>query len=679
MRLYLSIAVCCVSLSAGVQSLWNLQSLRPLTQSKGGLYTAVSSNGDVYIAGPPSAFNWPRPSSTIGDTNGSVVLVSKLDRSGNPLYATTIGGANVTGLALDSAGNLFTYGGADGKAFATTQGAFNGSAGVTGGDFVCKLRASDGSILFCSLPGTDGNESGGFTVDSLGNAYFAEVPVSRYADPTQGALAIGTRACQVTKLDPVGALIYRAEFSGLTGIAQPSSIAADGQGNVWIAGNASGDFPTTPDALLPAPAKNVGFLPGFLAKLNSSGTALLYSTFTDPWLLEQIVLDRAGNIYESALAATGTAILRKYNPIGTAVVYERTFSDLTPGLGGLPFIIDDAGVATALARTTSVNFPTYRPVQACSSEEPSGNWVMLRIDAAGELIEVTFLPIPIAYPSLSEMAANGYFLISSTATENQALGSYQLAIGQLAPAFDAEINLACLGNAAALTIAPLTPGEIVGLFGRGLGPASPVSAQPGNDRFPIMLAGTQVTFDGVPAPLLYVSDSQINAILPWGSAGKPTTSVCVLFQERSTNCVSLEVAGAAPGVFQLPTGYAAVVNQDGTINSPQNPAARGSIISLYATGLGPVTPLPVDGSVVGFPTPALLNAVKVWFFGARGNAVFPGDILYAGPAPLEVAGLFQINVRVPSSVLTYSIEVEVDLPDGSSVVTMFPQLPLAID
>jgi uncharacterized protein (TIGR03437 family) len=97
----------------------------------------------------------------------------------------------------------------------------------------------------------------------------------------------------------------------------------------------------------------------------------------------------------------------------------------------------------------------------------------------------------------------------------------------------------------------------------------------------------------------------------------------------------------------LPSGYAAAVNQDGTINSPQNPAAMGSVVSLYVTGLGPLSPEPADGSIVGFPLPTLVNGVQVAFY-VSGNAdAVSSQVLYAGPAPLEVAGLYQIDVRVP--------------------------------
>ena len=685
---------CCLAPVTRAQTPWSLQNLRPLTQYTS-LSTALSPNGDVYIAGPPVGFHWPQPTRTIGDTSSEEILISKLDASGNPIYVTVIGGAPSGFLALDAAGNLYVYGnGANASTFATTPGAFSAKASVTFGDYVCKLHAADGSILFCSFLETSGLfGTGSLAADPMGNVYFAESGPTHYATPTQGALALGARAVQVTKLDPVGAIIYRAEFSGPQGKGYPTNIAADAEGDVWVTGYAAPDFPTTPDALLPSTPQTIA---GFLSKLNPSGTALLYSTFTDGFgSAARVAVDGVGNVYETDGTNAGTAILRKYSPEGTAMLYKWDLANST--LAGLPFAVDALGEVTALGATTSVNFPTYHPVDACGppsfpgSLGSLGDWVLIRVDAAGKLLESTFLSIPAPYPQLStefvrypQMAANGYFLITSTAMTNLAAGFRQLGIGRLGPAAGPPINLSCAGNAANVRLAALAPGEIVSLFGNGLGPASPVSAQLANNRLPFNLAGTQVTFAGIPAPLLYSSDSQINAIVPWEIQGVSRADVCVVYQSNSTNCVTMDVANAAPGIFQLPSGYAAVVNQDGAINGPRNPAAIGSIVSLYVTGLGPLSPVPVDGSLVGLPLPALANRVRVDFQQYAQHAVASGQVLYAGPAPLEVAGLYQINLLIPELPVSQApipltmVQIEVDLADGNSVRTAVPGLPIAI-
>jgi uncharacterized protein (TIGR03437 family) len=269
------------------------------------------------------------------------------------------------------------------------------------------------------------------------------------------------------------------------------------------------------------------------------------------------------------------------------------------------------------------------------------------------------------------------------------MAPYQLEIGQLGPAASPPINLSCAGNAASLTLASLAPGEIVSLFGNGLGPAAPVSAQFANNRLPFNLAGSQVTVNGIPAPVLYAGDSQINAIVPWEIQGAPTANVCVVYQSNATNCITMNVDNAAPGIFQLPSGYAAVVNQDGTINGPQNPAATGSVVSLYVTGLGPLSPTPADGSIVGLPLPALANKVYVLFHTSKdlSTPLVGGEVFYAGAASLEVAGLYQINVLIQVRLLSPPIstpipparvQIEVELPGDRFVVTSIEGPPISI-
>jgi len=114
----------------------------------------------------------------------------------------------------------------------------------------------------------------------------------------------------------------------------------------------------------------------------------------------------------------------------------------------------------------------------------------------------------------------------------------------------------------------------------------------------------------IPAPLLWVQDSQINGVCAMvGKAGSgtglaaPTTQVCVTYNNVPTNCLGLPVAQTAPGVFTVDGAYAAAVNQDGTTNSASNPAPAGSLVSVWATGLGPITPAQADGTLVGLPLP----------------------------------------------------------------------------
>jgi uncharacterized protein (TIGR03437 family) len=234
-------------------------------------------------------------------------------------------------------------------------------------------------------------------------------------------------------------------------------------------------------------------------------------------------------------------------------------------------------------------------------------------------------------------------------------------------------SIGCMVNAANFVSGQLSPGEIFSIFGEGLGPAAgSVATLNANFQFPTSLAGAQVSFDGTPAPLLYVQDGQMNAITPWNLAGKTQTNVCAAYAGK-TSCSTVLLGQAAPAVLTVNNDYAAAVNQNGTINSPANPAPVGSIVSLYLTGLGPISPVPADGSLTQLPAPALQYPVTVIFTGTVSNLDVQGDVLYAGPAPLEVGGLFQINVVVPAFPFTVKVEVT---PTGGVAVAS-PGLTIA--
>ena len=147
----------------------------------------------------------------------------------------------------------------------------------------------------------------------------------------------------------------------------------------------------------------------------------------------------------------------------------------------------------------------------------------------------------------------------------------------------------------------VTPGKIVVLYGSRLGPATLAGASIGGDgKVATNAGGTQVLFDGVPAPILYTSSGQVAAVVPYAVDGKPGTQVQVRNGSLTSDTVAMPVFPAAPSIFSVDlsgTGQAAVLNQDGlTVNSAKSPAAKGSYISIYATGEGQTDPGGIDGS-----------------------------------------------------------------------------------
>jgi uncharacterized protein (TIGR03437 family) len=216
-------------------------------------------------------------------------------------------------------------------------------------------------------------------------------------------------------------------------------------------------------------------------------------------------------------------------------------------------------------------------------------------------------------------------------------------------------SISAVANAASNRAGAVSPGEIVEIYGAGIGPAAlAVSSLDPNGRLSNLWAATRILFDGVAAPLLYVSGSQAAAIVPYAVDGHAQTQITVEYQGTASSPMAVPVVAAAPGIFSADTsgqGQGAILNQDNSLNSTSNPAASGSIVVLYATGEGQTAPGGVDGQMAGQPFPAPKLAVTVAVNGQN------AEILYAGAAPGEVAGLLQINIRLPLGLTAGNIPV----------------------
>jgi uncharacterized protein (TIGR03437 family) len=221
-------------------------------------------------------------------------------------------------------------------------------------------------------------------------------------------------------------------------------------------------------------------------------------------------------------------------------------------------------------------------------------------------------------------------------------------------------------NAASEQGTTVAPGEIVAIYGNGVGPAALANYQITPANFFDTIAGdTTVLFDGIPAPLIYASGGQTAAIVPYSVAGQATTQMVVNYRGLASTPLKLNVAPSAPGLFSANnsgTGNGSILNQDTTVNSPSNAAARGSIIVLYGTGEGQTNPPGVDGRIALSEYPKPVLPVKVTIGGVDAT---PG-ITYAGAAPTLVAGVFQIDVTVPMNVPAGAVPVVVSIGSASS-------------
>jgi uncharacterized protein (TIGR03437 family) len=206
--------------------------------------------------------------------------------------------------------------------------------------------------------------------------------------------------------------------------------------------------------------------------------------------------------------------------------------------------------------------------------------------------------------------------------------------------------LAAVVNAASFQPGPLAPGEVITLFGDGLGPDTPSAAVPNaNGAIDVSLATTRVLINGLSAPVLYTSKTQVTAVVPFSlQPGTPVT-MQVDYQTFTSTPLIGRIAQSSPGIFtatQTGKDQAAALNENGSLNGPNNPAAPGSIVSLFVSGGGQTRPASTDGVISGSSGNAAAP-VTATVAGA------PADVVYAGPAPGLISGAFQVNVRLPGS------------------------------
>jgi uncharacterized protein (TIGR03437 family) len=206
------------------------------------------------------------------------------------------------------------------------------------------------------------------------------------------------------------------------------------------------------------------------------------------------------------------------------------------------------------------------------------------------------------------------------------LDAYRVACRVVTPAAPAGPAITAVANSASYAANGVSPNEIVVIFGSAIGPSAITTAP--SIAWPQTLGGTQVLFDGAPAQLLYVSASQISAVVPASVQGQSTTKITVNLGNGSVSqAVTVPVVAAVPALFTLNaqgTGGAAISNQDGTVNGTSNPAKIGAYISLYATGV-------------------VATDVQVSIGGANAAVTYSGGVSWSGP------GLVQINAIVPAA------------------------------
>ena len=203
---------------------------------------------------------------------------------------------------------------------------------------------------------------------------------------------------------------------------------------------------------------------------------------------------------------------------------------------------------------------------------------------------------------------------------------------------------------------PIAPGGLITLFGARLADQTGLAS---GLPLPTTLNGTEVRLGDRPLPLLFTSDGQLNAQVPFDVPTDTQHQVTVKRGSAFAVPETLTVAAAQPGVFtksQSGSGQGAIVKQDGvTLAEPGTPARKGEVVIIYCAGLGLVSPAVESGRPApASPLSGVVNPVTVTIGGAE------AQVLFAGLAP-GFSGLYQINAFVPQkSVSGNAVEVIVE-------------------
>jgi uncharacterized protein (TIGR03437 family) len=637
------------------------------------------SAGNVYIAGSrtfPSANNLSEAILIKLDPTGKTVLFANLSGKGNDV-------ANA--VALDKAGNIYLAGQTSSPDFPLHNALFSSPpASRTGYGFIAKFNSDASQILYSTyFPGIVSDVA----ADAAGNAYVTGTTTTSSFPVTTGlpaAANIGgivplVSGAFLTKISAAGDhILYSTVLSGYAKDcgccsscflsdrgASGVAVALDGAGDAYVLGNSNvSDLPATPGALL---ATGVG---PFVAKVNAGGTALSYLTYlgsghqvVQPYeavasAASALAVDASGNAYIAGntwdpklpmtpgafqttfhgwsqivnLAPTppNDAFACKLNPSGTALVWGSYLG----GAGedeATAAALDSAGNFWVAGATRSTEFPD---AQGWST----GGDFIVAFNPSGAA-----LPYSARYPdgTTSRTLALDAASLLHVATQNGVVSA-------VAAVPRPAIRPWLIGNAAGGTPGgQIAPGELVAIYGPHIGAFPPRQAANTSGIVPSVLGGAQVLFGDRPAPVLYSSDGQVNAVVPFEVSGQTTSRVRVVNQGETGPEFTAMVVASAPQVFQGSPGYAAALNEDGSINSADNPAKVGSVVSIWATGVYPPYPPVGDGQIFAGANDFECCAVFEYiYYLASQNYV---KVLYAGAAPGLVAGVVQINFVAPAS------------------------------
>lgn len=376
------------------------------TSNDYGTAIAIDSTGSAYITGYTTSSNFPVTpgafQSTCGggtcSTTNIDAFVTKLNSTGTGiLYSTYIGGSGKDygyGIAVDPSGDAFIAGTTFSSDFPTTAGAFQkacGGSSCAGGDgFVTELNSTGSGLVYSTyLGGSSVNQINAVALDSAGDTYVVGYTKSSDYPVTAGVFQPKCSSCSksfvdavITKLNSSGSALVYSSYLGGGNADVAYAVALDSSGSAYVTGYTySTNFPVTASAFQ---SKSNAPTAPFVSKVNSTGSALTYSTYLGgsatgtnacPACATSIAVDSLGEAYVVGLTwetnfptTTGAyqinfaggfhdAFVSKLNSTGTGLIYS-TYIGGTGDDGATSVTLDSTGTAYIKGNTFSTNFPT---------------------------------------------------------------------------------------------------------------------------------------------------------------------------------------------------------------------------------------------------------------------------------------------------------------------------------
>jgi uncharacterized protein (TIGR03437 family) len=642
----------------------------PVRDSSGNIYVVARIRDAAGKEPPFPGSSWPGCGVTIDlPLPCTDAALYKFSPAGELVYVSYLSGrtseaASVLKLARD--GSLFIAGATDSSDFPVTGSAYQRtyagppatltqsvSGEVSGDFFAVKLDPATGAPIASTYAGGPDREMPQFTHFGADRSVYLVTTrdVSPRLPVTAGVLKPSCSespcgAAYAIRLDEsLSRAIYATYLPGNTIVTKLHS-----DGSLYFAGSSEAGFPVTPNAYQREVA---GGLDAFVARLNPSGSGLLSGTYfggpeSDGIHVMAVAPD--GSVWADITSVSCCDVdssLIHLDAAGSKLLYSKPF-DATD------LLVDSDGNVLSLSDERTGVSPDALIAHPCGR-------LFSKMTPTGEQLYATYLPINVPYQGLI-----------STGPGDSILFRHGGGMAELIPGQPPRAYAGCVVNAAAYSEQnTLSPGEIVTIFGSGMGPRNGVSFQLENGRVPAALAGTRVLVDGQPIPILYASYWQVNAIIPYHLPVGRFSRFQIESDTGSGNELALEPSRTSGlAAFTLDgsgMGPAAALNQDGTLNSPQHPAKPGSVIMLFGTGGGVTNPPSTAGEVTPLELRRIQAGVEVWLPNR-----FPLRVEFAGAAPGLLSGVTQINVRLPEVVPDTAGHPRSAIPISVSSAGSFP-------